>query len=181
MNPALRSLRISRPARLDWGWPLDIMMAIVILLILGLLATSGWSVAQFKSRSSNHLYAAQAWQARVIEHYALNGDWKFSAGNLLHDFAAGTLAIKSESAIAGVEEGVIVTLGKDLGRREGTVLLSFRPAVPAKAAEQPVVMWLCGQADAPAGWDGPQLSPAAPATNLPDEYLLSICRRRPRP
>jgi len=173
--------RTVQPQRLRWGWPIDVLMAVLILALLNALALAGGKLFTFKAKSAEQMLALTSWRNDVVENYALTGDWKFSAGNLPRDYAtAAPSAIKWDSryASAGVMDGVIVSLGNYPGHLDGTVILPMRAAVPEKAAQQPVIIWLCGTAEAPPGWAGP---PLAHATNLPYDHLFSVCRRRPPP
>lgn len=152
------------------------LMAIAIIFVLIALAMTSARMAIYKAKATEQLLASTAWRSTLIEHYALTGEWQVSEGNLPRDFAAAAPdAIKRQgSAVSGVVDGVIVTLGRYPGYLDGTAIVTFRPAV-AKGQEQPTVRWLCGHAATPPGWEGPQVSPAA---NLPDDYLYSLCRRR---
>ena len=164
------------PPTVQWAWGLDMLMAIAILLVLIPLAMKAAGTASFKARATEQLLASTTWRADVIEHFALTGDWRFSGGHVPRDFAKAPNALKltSRYAAAGVVDGVIVTLGRYPGYLDGAAILTVRPAV-ARGQEQPTVRWLCGHAPTPAGWEGPQVSPAA---NLTDDYLFSLCRKR---
>ena len=181
MKPALRiegPPHLPRPDTLQWGWGLDVLMAIAILVALYVVASGAWRVAQFKAKATEQLIAGATWRSNVIEHFALTAEWKVSEGNLPRNFAAAAPdAIKWQSGysgVGGIVDGVIVTLGRYPGLFDGVAILTFRPAV-AIAQEQPTVRWFCGHAATPPGWEGPTVSPA---TNLPDDYLYSLCRRR---
>ena len=164
------------PPTVQWAWGLDMLMAIAILLVLIPLAMKAAGTASFKAWATEQLLASTTWRADVIEHFALTGDWRFSGGHVPRDFAKAPNALKltSRYAAAGVVDGVIVTLGRYPGYLDGAAILTVRPAV-ARGQEQPTVRWLCGHAPTPAGWEGPQVSPAA---NLTDDYLFSLCRKR---
>lgn len=164
------------PPAVQWAWGLDVLMAAAILLVLIPLAMKAAGTASFKARAAEQMLASTTWRTDVTEHFALTGDWKFSGGDVPRDFAKAPNAIKltSRYAAAGVVDGVIVTLGRYPGYLDGVAILTVRPAV-ARGQEQPSVRWFCGHAPTPAGWEGPQVSPAA---NLPDEYLFSLCRKR---
>lgn len=164
------------PDTIRWNWGLDVLMAVAILVALYVLASGNWRVAQFKAKATEQLITSSAWRSTLIEHYALTGEWQVTGGNVPRDFAAAADAMKWQSgysAVGGILDGVIVTLGRYPGFFDGVAILTFRPAV-AKGQEQPTVRWFCGHAVTPPGWEGPNVSPA---TNLPDDYLYSLCRR----
>lgn len=157
-------------------WALDVLLAISILALLNAIALDAYQTAIFKAKANGQLMAAESWRGRVVEHFALTGDWTINAGDLPRDYASANLdAVKwtSGPATAGIVDGVIVTLGRYPEHLQGTALLTYRPVV-AKGAEQPTVMWLCGHAPTPEGFEGPHASLGA---NLPDEQLFSMCRR----
>jgi hypothetical protein len=164
------------PPSVQWAWGLDVLMAIAILLVLIPLAMKAAGTAFFKARATEQLLAGTTLRADVIEHFALTGDWKLSGGDVPRDFAKAPNAVRltSRYSAAGVVDGVVVTLGKYPGHLDSTAIVTVRPAVP-RGREQPTVRWFCGHAPTPAGWEGPQVSPAA---NLPDDYLFSLCRKR---
>ena len=180
MNPMLHVEDTPQAPRQDavrWGWGLDVLIAITILVVLNALALAVGRPVQFKAKAIEQLLAATPWRANLIEHYALTGEWAVSDGNVPREFAAAAPdAIKWQSryAAAGIVDGVIVTLGRYPGHYDGVAIITVRPAV-ARAQEQPTVRWLCGHAATPPGWHGPHVSPAA---NLPDDYLFSPCRKR---
>lgn len=160
-----------------WGWGLDVLMAVLILLSLNALALTAWRPAIFKARATEQMLAGTTWRTDVVEHFSVNGEWPASNGSVPADFAKvapGAIKWQSRYAAAGIVNGVVVTLGHYPGQVDGVAIIAFRPAV-ANAAEQPTVRWLCGHARAPAGWQGPEVSPVA---NLPDDLLYSQCRMR---
>ena len=183
-------------------WALDVLMALLILLLLNMLALQSSSNAMVKARTTQSLSAIRVpHQVALIEHYAHTGEWLDSDVGLQSDVvdagarntpAGGDAAesvlsgrgparavrgkgddVKVEvgATTAGISDGVIVTLGIYSGF-EGVAMLGVRPAV-IDAPEQPVVMWLCGRAPTPAGWQSPL---AVAPTNLPNPLLFSICR-----
>ena len=165
------------PDAIRWNWGLDVLMAIAILVALYVLASGNWRVVKFKAKATEQLLAGAILRGNVIEHFALTGEWNVSEGHVPRDFAAAApdaIKLTGRYAAAGVVDGVIVTLGRYPGHWDGTAIVAFRPAV-ARGEEQPTVRWFCSHAATPPGWEGPNVSPA---TNLPDDYLYSLCRRR---
>jgi len=165
------------PDTIRWNWGLDVLMAIAILAVLYALALTSGRMAIYKAKAAEQMLAGTTWRGNVIEHFAVTGEWKVSEGNVPRDFAAASpdaMKLESKYAAAGIVDGVIVTLGRYPGHWDGIAIVAFRPAV-AEGQEQPTVRWFCGHAATPPGWEGPNVSPA---TNLPDDYLYSLCRRR---
>jgi hypothetical protein len=163
------------PDPLRGAWHLDVLIAVTILLILGVLAMQSGQVAIFKARLTKQVSAVTPWRTQFVEHFALTGEWKISAGELPRNFAV----VRPEgipwkgSTAAGIVDGVIVTLGRHPGHSDGMTILNFIPAVP-KGEERPTVLWLCGRASTPAGWETP---PVSMATNLSGLHQYSMCRR----
>lgn len=184
-------------------WALDVLMALLILLLLNMLALQSFSNAIFKAKATQSISAIKVpHQIALIEHYAHTGEWLDSDVGLQSDVVdagasnaraggdAADMMLSGKGSVrtfrgksddtkgervgattAGISDGVIVTLGIYTGF-EGVAMLGVRPAV-VNAPVQPVVMWLCGRAPTPAGWQSPL---AVAPTNLPDSLLFSICR-----
>jgi len=170
--------RALRPDALTWGWGMDVMLALALLMLLNALALGAARPVLFKAKGTEALVSGGMQRYELVEHYAMTGEWRDAGGNARRQAAAAAPSdakpdVRGAATTVRTADGVIVMQGRYPAYYDGVATITLRPVV-AKSPEPPTVRWLCGHAATPPGWHGPQSSIA---TSPSGDYLYSLCRK----
>jgi type IV pilus assembly protein PilA len=161
---------------------IELMIVVAIIGILAAIAIPAYQDYTIRSQVSEGLTLASDIKAGIAEYLAQTGSWPTN----LTDVGLGSAATNKESryvASIDVVTGTIqIVYGRDANSKingdpgsSTTSRLDLQPFVNPNGD----VVWLCGNADAPANGDddpGDGTVSTAAATTLLDKYMPASCR-----
>jgi type IV pilus assembly protein PilA len=149
---------------------IELMIVVAIIGILAAIAIPAYQDYLIRSQVSEGLTMAAAAKAGVSEFYANRGDWP--ADNSEAGLGeASTIQGKYVQSIEIADGGIQVTFGNEANAAK---LASETVGLTPGASENGDVIWKCGAATAPTGWQSATATEAS--TSLAGKYLPSSCR-----
>ncbi|HEU0224231.1 MAG TPA: pilin [Steroidobacteraceae bacterium] len=160
---------------------IELMIVVAIIGILAAIAIPAYQDYTIRSQVTEGLTLASDIKAGVAEYLAQTGSWPLGLTEVgLGSDAAGK-ASRYVAEIDVVTGTIQITYGRDANAKineattPGQSRLDLQPFVNPNGD----VVWLCGNADAPASGDadpGDGVVSTAVATNVPDKYMPASCR-----
>lgn len=184
-TPKMTSRRKPASSQLTWGQmlTLEVLSGLCLLAILMVVALTGYRSAIAKARLSEVITGFASDRVALQEQMALTEEGLTLQGTAAR-FSDTTPA--GEGKVPGKEhhsreleyavtqlENSLVARGT-LGEARIPFFISYSPAVIANGTPGSM-MWLCGNRKPPAGW---ARLPGPAGTDLPAEYLPSVCREK---
>jgi type IV pilus assembly protein PilA len=142
-------------------------LAFFVIFIVGVLAAIAIPAYQdytIRAQVTEGLNLATPVKAAVAEFYAKAGTWPGQA-----DLGAEVPSGKYVAKVVVKGGSVIIIYGRDANTKLQQQGLALGPAVSAQGD----IVWICGNADAPAGV---VRAPGPTGSDLPNKYLPSGCR-----
>ncbi len=166
---------MQRPA--TWNTPIAVLFTtelvialLVIFTAIGLIVPT-YRIATFKGKSTELLQRLGVQRIRMVEHYALNGEWLGpdpESRNIEEELSGRSY---SKNMRLEFTSGAVVATGTLRGFGELPFRVSLRPAVADDGYHQTVI-WLCGNEATPPGF----VSPAPPLPyGLPSTFSVLPC------
>ena len=149
---------------------IELMIVVAIIGILAAIAIPAYQDYLIRSQVSEGLTMASAAKAGVSEFYANRGTWPADNSEAgLGD--ASTIQGKYVESIEIASGGITVTFGNESNADK---LAGQTVGLTPGASENGDVIWKCGDATAPTGWQSATATEAS--TSLAGKYLPSSCR-----
>ena len=149
---------------------IELMIVVAIIGILAAIAIPAYQDYLIRSQVSEGLTMASAAKAGVSEFYANRGTWPADNSEAgLGD--ASTIQGKYVESIEIASGGITVTFGNESNAEK---LAGQTVGLTPGASENGDVIWKCGNAQEPSGWESATAADAS--TSLVGKYLPSSCR-----
>ena len=151
---------------------IELMIVVAIIGILAAIAIPAYQDYLIRSQVSEGLTMAAAAKAGVSEFYANKGTWPVD--NSEAGMGAPTdIAGKYVSAITISNGGITIDFGFEANQTHlAPNTVGLTPGVSANGD----VIWKCGNADDPSGWDTGASAADLASTSVAGKYLPSSCR-----
>lgn len=155
----------------------DLLCALCVIAVSIAVLGSNAYVPQLKAHFTEVLFLMSANRLAVVEHFAVTGEWATPEPDPERWHGRDSSPWKRQPAASGgrAANGTVVWAGQLKGVDRPFELI-LRPAVVDGEGSGWTIIWLCGAKETPPGWASP--APAIAAA-LPDELLLSQCRKGP--
>lgn len=155
----------------------ELIFGFTLMAILWGVAMTCYESAIFKARFSEIMFNFPANRFALQEELALNGvagsteDWSVSPpqGARIR-LAEGQGQSGFKYSVDRVDNTLLVGVQRD--ESEPTFFMSYTPAIIASGVSGSM-RWVCGNKQVPAGW---VRLPGPTGTDLPEQYLPSVCR-----
>jgi len=159
---------------------IELMIVVAIIGILAAIAIPAYQDYTIRSQVTEGLNLAGDIKAGVAEWYSNTGDWPANIGALGVGVGSGGGGSGDPTAKQGkyvqsvsVDNGVItITYGKDANDAIRDMTLTLTPGVNPNSD----VVWVCGNANNPAGISGSAMATGGSGTSILDKYLPASCR-----
>jgi type IV pilus assembly protein PilA len=151
---------------------IELMIVVAIIGILAAIAIPAYQDYLIRSQVSEGLTMAAAAKAGVSEYYANKGGWPADNSEAGMG-SAGSIQGKYVSSIEVASGGILITYGNEANI---TKLAGETVGLTPGASANGDVIWKCGTAPDPTGWNGGATSATEASTSLTGKYLPSSCR-----
>lgn len=148
---------------------IELMIVVAIIGILAAIAIPAYQDYLIRSQVSEGLTMAAAAKASVSEFYANSGDWPTDNSEAGLG-AASDIQGKYVGSIDVGNGGITVTMGNEVNAKVDGETVGLTPGASVNGD----VIWKCGLADDPSGWESATASEAS--TSIAGKYLPSSCR-----
>ncbi len=150
---------------------IELMIVIAIIGILAAIAIPAYQDYVIRSQVSEGLTMASAAKASVSEYYANKGTWPTnnSAAGL---GSSASINGKYVNGITVANGGITVTYGHEVNDKVTGKKIGLTPGASLNGD----VIWKCGKATDPSGWDAGTSAAGAATTDLDGKYMPSSCR-----
>jgi type IV pilus assembly protein PilA len=147
---------------------IELMIVVAIVGILAAIAIPAYQNYTIRAQVTEGLSLGDGWKTAIAEYYANNGTWPVLA-NLTGTVASTGKYVSSVTVVAG---GVIsITYGL---QANATITGDVLGVVPYTDTNNDII-WVCGLKPAPAGATIATGAAAGGGTNVPPQYLPSVC------
>jgi type IV pilus assembly protein PilA len=151
---------------------IELMIVVAIIGILAAIAIPAYQNYTIRAQITEGLSLADGWKTGISEFYAQNGTFpsgSSTTGSATSIIAAGATTGKYVAAVNVVAGGQIaITYGLQANTKVKGLILDISPGLSSNND----VVWICGQAGAPAGLTQP---PPADGSTVPVQYLPGAC------
>ena len=151
---------------------IELMIVVAIIGILAAIAIPAYQDYLIRSQVSEGLTMAAAAKAGVAEFYANKGGWP-SSNSAAGMGSAADIDGKYVSSIEVLDGGITITYGHEAN---ATKLFGQTVGLTPGTSVNGDVIWKCGQADDPSGWDTTASAAQLASTSIAGKYLPSSCR-----
>jgi type IV pilus assembly protein PilA len=151
---------------------IELMIVVAIIGILAAIAIPAYQDYLIRSQVSEGLTMAAAAKAGVSEFYANKGLWPVDNSEAGMG-SAGSIQGKYVSAITIATGGITIDYGNEAN---ATHLAPNKVGLTPGVSANGDVIWKCGTAPDPAGWNGGATSATVASTTVAGKYLPSSCR-----
>ena len=153
---------------------IELMIVIAIIGILAALAIPAYQDYLIRTQASEGLAMASAAKASVAEYRANKGAWP-ATNSEAGIGSAADINGKYVSSISISGGGILVTYGFEANADK---LAGDTVGLTPGASVNGDVIWKCGYADDPSGWEGGATSATdvAAASTVEGKYVPSVCR-----
>ena len=149
---------------------IELMIVVAIIGILAAIAIPAYQNYTIRAQVTEGLNMAGGWKAAVAEYYANNGTWPVLA-NLTGQVASTGKYVSNITVLVG---GVIdITYSSAGGFQANTAINGLKLDLVPYTSLNNDVIWVCGLKAFPTG--ATIATGAGNATNVPPQYLPSIC------
>jgi type IV pilus assembly protein PilA len=148
---------------------IELMIVVAIIGILAAIAIPAYQDYLIRSQVSEGLTMAAAAKAGVAEFYANKGDWP-SSNSAAGLGAASDIQGKYVQSIEVIDGGITVTYGNEANLKLASETVGLTPGASVNGD----VIWKCGTANDPSGWESATATDAS--TSIAGKYLPSSCR-----
>ena len=150
---------------------IELMIVIAIIGILAAIAIPAYQDYVIRSQVSEGLTMASAAKASVSEFYANRGAWP-ADNDAAGLGSSSTIQGKYVSSISVADGGITVTYGNDVNSKIDGETIGLSPGASANGD----VIWSCGNATDPSGWDTDIGTAGTTSAGLENKYMPSSCR-----
>jgi len=147
---------------------IELMIVVAIVGILAAIAIPAYQNYTIRAQVTEGLSIGDGWKTAIAEYYANNGTWPTQANLTGTQVSVG----KYESGVTVVAGGVIqITYGSQVN---ATITGDLLGVVPYTDTNNDVI-WVCGLHAVPANVTIATGAAAGGGTNVPAQYLPSVC------